>query len=74
MKYIFIAILLASCSTIKPNYNIGQSHNANTHNREKIISKQDKGSKKAMEKIIKSSTPKSKKPKRVKNRRTNRYI
>jgi len=74
MKYILIAILLVSCSTTKPNYNVGKSHNANRHNREKIVYMQDKGSKKAMKKVIKRSTPRFVKSKKVIQRKTNRYI
>ncbi len=41
-------MLFYSCATPKPNYNTGRTHNEEMNNRERVIYKTDKQSKKQM--------------------------
>lgn len=71
MKYIFLILLIISCSIKGPNYNQGKTHNDSNANRKSIVLKEDKRMKKSMIKTrIKSSRGNYHKYKRKKpNRR-----
>jgi hypothetical protein len=48
MKYIFLILLIVSCSIKGPNYNQGKTHNDSNANRKSIVLKEDKRMKNAM--------------------------
>lgn len=68
MKFIFLLLLLTSCYT-GLNFNQGNSHNEQKANREKIVLRQDKFSKKQMIKQRKKSARAIKKAKKIRGSR-----
>ncbi len=74
MKYIIVLFLIVSCGTNKivgPNYNQGRTHNEEKYNRERVVYKEDKRSKKQMKHTRNkaSRTIKRQRTKKFKNNR-----
>ena len=70
MKFLLIALLFISCSSVGPNYNVGKTHNESLKQRNKVVSKQDRNMKRKMIKLRKQSI----KTQKIKTKTNNKYI
>lgn len=69
MKFIFLLLLICSCSSVGPNYNVGKTHNEDKANRKQVVLKEDKNMKKKMSKERKRASSNKVRIKKSRNRK-----
>jgi hypothetical protein len=76
MRYFLFLFLLYSCAphSVGPNYNQGRTHNADLGNRERIVRSEDARMKNAMIKHRQSARKGLPKIKKVRKKRSRRYV